>query len=83
MKAEIIRIGNSQGIRLPKTIIRQCGFQKEVQLKVEGNALVITPARAPRQGWEESFRAMAEAGDDAALWPEDLKHEWDETEWKW
>lgn len=43
----------------------------------------MNAARSPRQGWEESFRAMAAAGDDAPLWPDDLANEWDETEWEW
>jgi antitoxin MazE len=41
-------------------------------------------ARAkPREGWDESFRAMAEAGDDKLLLPDDLPNEFDDTKWQW
>ncbi len=77
MKAKLIRIGNAQGIRLPKAAIEQCGFEGEVELRVEGRSLVLSPARAPRQGWDEVFAAMAERGDDAPLLPDDLEHGFD------
>ncbi len=83
MKAELIRIGNSQGIRIPKPVIEQCGLGKSVEMRVEGNVLTISPVRAIRAGWEDSFKAMAAAGDDAALLPDDAASGWDETEWEW
>jgi antitoxin MazE len=67
----------------PKAMLDQCGFGRRVEMRVEGDSLIITPARAARSGWEEAFRAMAERGDDAALFPEDLEHSFDETEWEW
>jgi antitoxin MazE len=83
MKASLIRIGNSRGIRLPRAVIEQCGFGQRVELRVEGDTLLITPAKAVRTGWDDAFKAMAEHGDDAALWPEDLDHSFDRTEWEW
>jgi antitoxin MazE len=82
-EGESVRIGNSQGVRIPKAMLDQCGFGRRVEMRVEGDSLIITPARAARSGWEEAFRAMAERGDDAALFPEDLEHSFDETEWEW
>lgn len=82
MKAKLVRIGNSRGVRIPSAIIEQCGFGDQVELTVEGKTLVIAPTRRPREGWEESFKAMAEAGDDAMLWP-DFPNEFDEEEWTW
>jgi antitoxin MazE len=64
-------------------MLDQWGFGRRVEMRVEGDSLIITPARAARSGWEEAFRAMAEQGDDAALFPEDLEHSFDETEWEW
>ena len=83
MKAELIRIGNSQGIRIPKPLIEQCGLGKSVELTVKDNVLTISPERAVRAGWEDAFKAMAAAGDDAALLPDDVTSDWDETEWEW
>jgi antitoxin MazE len=83
MKAALIRIGNSQGVRIPKAVIDQCGFDRRVEMRVEGGSLIIAPAKAARSGWDEAFKAMAERGDDRALLPEDLEHRFDGTEWEW
>ena len=83
MKADLIRIGNSRGIRIPKSVIEQCGFGSRVEMRVEGGSLVITPGRAARSGWDEAFKAMAERGDDAPLVSEHLAQRFDNTEWEW
>ncbi len=83
MKAEIIRIGNSQGIRLPKAIIQQCGFGDTVDLEVQEGRLVISAVRHVREGWDEAFKSMAEIGDDAPLMDDNIQNEWDRTEWRW
>ena len=83
MKARLVRIGNSQGVRIPKTVIEECGFGSEVEMAVRGRTVVIAAAKAPREGWDEAFRAMAAAGDDAPLMPEGLSEESDRTEWTW
>jgi len=84
MKTNIVRIGNSKGIRLPKSVLDQCRLKDSVELEVEGNALVIRPVHAPRSGWVEAFSGMARHGDDKFL-DEDvvLATEWDRTEWRW
>lgn len=83
MKARLIRIGNSHGVRIPKTIIEQCGLTEEVELAVKDNVVIIAPRRGVRAGWEQAFQAMAEAGDDTLLIPESSKPTWDEEEWEW
>lgn len=82
MKARIVRIGNSQGIRIPKPLLEQAGLGEEVELHVEGGRLVIEPARRPRAGWAEAFAAMHEAGDDALL-DEPTPTAFDRDEWTW
>jgi antitoxin MazE len=81
MKVQLIHIGNSRGIRIPKPIIEQCGLGDMVDLQTEHNRLVITPHRAPREGWEEAFAAAGgPSGDDLRL---DFPNEFDEKEWHW
>ena len=54
--AHLIKIGNSQGIRIPKTIIEQSHLNDaELQLKVVEEGLLVIPARRARQGWKESI----------------------------
>ena len=67
MKSKIIKIGNSQGIRIPKMLIEQTGLMGEVEIEVDNNRLVIGPVVRPRAEWEEAFKKMAERGDDELI----------------
>jgi antitoxin MazE len=84
MKAQIVRIGNSLGIRIPKPFLQQSGIAGEVDIEVQGNQIVVKPLRRPREGWDESFRQMSSKGDDRLL-DENLpaQTQWDEEEWRW
>ncbi len=83
ISAKIVRIGNSQGIRIPKPVLEQVGIEDEVEMVVEPGEIRIRPKRHPRAGWAEQFAAMAANGDDALLLPDDLTNEFDEEEWEW
>jgi antitoxin MazE len=82
MKIRLIRIGNSKGIRIPKSLIAQSGLQDEVEITLKGNAIVIRPAINPREGWIEAFVEMSRRGNDALV-DGDVANEFDETEWEW
>jgi antitoxin MazE len=64
MQAKLVRIGNSQGVRLPKAVIEQAGLGEELELEVVGNTVVIRPGRAVRQGWGEAAAACHQTDDD-------------------
>jgi antitoxin MazE len=83
MKVELIRVGNSRGIRLPKAIIEQCGFEGKVELTVQGGVLEVRAAGQAREGWDEAFARMHAAGDDRL--DADAMHptSWDLDEWRW
>lgn len=84
MKSRIIKIGNSRGIRLPKPLIEQTGLKEEVEIKVEGNRLIIAPVVHPRAHWSESFQKMAGKGDDALLDSDvQVPTTWEDKEWEW
>jgi antitoxin MazE len=84
MKARIVRIGNSQGIRIPKPLILQAGLKGEVELEVEDNRLVISRTGRPRVRWAEAFRRMGERGDDSLLDGDVVTaSRWDEEGWEW
>jgi antitoxin MazE len=82
MRAKLVAIGNSRGVRIPKAVLEQTGLMDEVELQVRGKQIVIGSARKPREGWAEDCRKMAARGDDKMLDPE-IMSEWDETEWTW
>jgi antitoxin MazE len=83
MKTELVQIGNSRGIRIPKPIIEQCGLGDRVELRVQNDCLVISPERKPRQGWEEAFRAAGSSIDDELLLDGVKASEFDRKEWQW
>lgn len=84
IKTQLVKIGNSQGIRIPKVVIDQLGLTKDLELEVQGNQLILRAARRPREGWAERFRDMAANQDDALLDPEHrITSDWDEEEWTW
>jgi len=84
MRARIVKIGNSKGIRIPKPLLEQAGILNEVELDVEDRRIIIRPVSSPRRGWEPAFKAMADRGDDARLIEDErISHTWDEEEWEW
>jgi antitoxin MazE len=82
MRARIIKIGNSQEIRIPKTMLKQLGFGEEVELEVNKDHIVIKAVSQGRKGWETAFQEMANRGDDKLL-NEEITNSWDEEEWAW
>ncbi len=83
MKAKIVKIGNSQGIRLPKLFLEQTKLGEEVELEIHDNQIVIRPATFPRQGWDEAFKQMAQSKHDQLLDQDQPQNRWDEEEWRW
>lgn len=83
IKARVVRIGNSRGIRIPKPMLEQLGIEDEVMLSIEGDHLRIHPKRNVREGWAEQFAAMAANGDDKLIHGEPLPTKFDEEEWEW
>ena len=84
MKARIVRIGNSKGIRIPKPLLEQSGIEDEVELEIEHGRIIIRAVSHPRRGWEEAARKMAARGEDVLIDGAFLPHsDWDEEEWEW
>lgn len=84
MRARIVKIGNSQGIRIPKPLLEQTGIMDDVELDVDKNQIIIRPVSNPRDGWDDAFKAMADRGDDTIIdEAENISHSWDDDEWNW
>jgi antitoxin MazE len=84
MRARVIKIGNSQGLRIPKPILEQTGIREDVEIEVEKNQIVIRPVKNVREGWDKAFELMGKNGDDAPLEDViDISNSWDEEEWRW
>ena len=82
VRARVVRIGNSRGIRIPKIWLDQLNLGDEVELAVRRDSLVVRRAHSPREGWSKAFQAMAERRDDKLI--DELRSTtWDTTEWHW
>jgi antitoxin MazE len=82
MKARLVQIGNSRGVRLPKPLIEQAGLTDEVELRVRGNTVIIVARKTPRAGWAEAARQLSASGGDRLLDDPSPTH-FDETDWRW
>lgn len=84
MKAQLIKIGNSRGIRLPKSVIEECNLGEIVEIKIKNNKITIMNPDKPREGWEESFKKLTNEGKlQEELLTGNFENEFDEEEWKW
>lgn len=67
METSIIRIGNSKGLRLSKTILEKYQIKDKVELILEKDQIILRPVETPRKNWEEEFKKMAKKEDDQLL----------------
>ena len=82
VRTRLVRIGNSQGVRIPKAVLQQLKLTDAIELEVRDDQLIVRPSRAVRADWAALFQHMAEQGDDQLL-DEGGSTQWDETEWQW
>jgi antitoxin MazE len=82
MKAHLVQIGNSRGVRLPKAVLEEAQLGDEIDLKAEPGRIVIRSARKVRAGWADAARQMKARGDDRLLDSATSSH-FDREEWEW
>lgn len=82
MKAQIIQIGNSQGIRIPKMMLEETRLSGEVELEVHADGLLIRSVQKPRGNWDAAFKALADADDDQPVTAVPATA-FESKEWKW
>ena len=82
MRAHIVPIGNSKGIRIPVTLLKLCHIQSEVDIQMKGHSIVISPVNnKPRNGWMEAFRQMHAHGEDRLLVNDSVDMSMENWEW--
>ncbi|MEA3305592.1 MAG: AbrB/MazE/SpoVT family DNA-binding domain-containing protein [Candidatus Omnitrophota bacterium] len=83
MRLEIVPIGNSKGIRIPKTVLEQCHIKKSIDMEVKSNSIILKPfKKEPRKNWGQAFRKMHENRDDALLIDDRIDLDMKRWEWK-
>ncbi len=78
MKARLVSMGNSRGMRIPKPLIEELGLGDEVELQVRDGAIVIAPLVAPCHRWAEAAATLSEGMLDSQR-----PARFDEAEWQW
>lgn len=81
MEVSVIKIGNSKGIRLSKTLLDKYNIQDSVEVILEKGQIVLKPIQKPRKGWDKAFKRMSENGDDK-LFIDDVFEDENFEEWK-
>lgn len=81
MEAAIVKIGNSKGLRLSKSIIEQYNIQEKVELILEKGRIILQPVEKPRKEWETAFMEMRKANDDELLMNDVFENE-NPEEWR-
>ena len=57
--AHLVKIGNSQGIRIPKPLIQQAHLEgKELDIQVVSQGILVTPSKKPREGWKNAIETI-------------------------
>ena len=82
MKSQIIQIGNSQGVRLPKILLEESRITGEVDLELHPDGILIRNTQKPRANWDDQFKVMAENEDDEML-DSHTSTAFEKKEWKW
>ncbi len=70
MDLSVVKIGNSKGIRLSKTILEKYEIEDTVEITLEKDHIVLKSKPAPRKGWDKQFKRMKSTGDDKLLMPD-------------
>ncbi len=81
MKAKIIAIGTSKGIRIPKYLLEKYGIENLVEVEDTGKGIMICPIKKSREGWEAAFKKAAGTINDQLIEMPDS--DWDTEEWRW
>jgi antitoxin MazE len=79
MKSTLRKIGNSRGILIPASFLAACEIDNEIELRLDGNRIVIEPLRAPRAGWFEGYDDVT----DRDIWPDLIETGIENEDWEW
>jgi antitoxin MazE len=82
MKTQIIQIGNSQGVRIPKILLEESKISGDVELELHEEGILIRNVQKPRKNWDSVFKKLAE-NDDEESHSFDSATDFEKKEWQW
>ena len=83
MQTQLIQIGSSKGLRIPKLLIEKYELSLGIELQECKEGLIIKKRHTPREGWAEKFEALAETQDTESNSLLTMQNEFDKDEWEW
>lgn len=82
MLISLVQVGNSKGIRLPKSVLDQCQIEDKLEMEVSNNEIILKPIKnKPRAKWAEKFKKMNENRDDKLIIDDGL--DLNDRDWIW
>lgn len=81
MNLNVIKIGNSKGIRFPSYILKECNIYDVVNLYVKEGKIIIEPIMNTRKNWNQEFIRMHQKNDDTLIIDDSLDMNLEEWEW--
>jgi antitoxin MazE len=79
MKSKLRKLGNSRGVLIPASFLAACDIENEIELRLDGNRIVIEPVRAPRDGWFEGH----DDAKDRDAWADLVETAIETEDWEW
>ena len=79
VRAKLVKIGNSRGIRLAKPLLEVAGLTDDVEIEAAPGVLTIRPSTHPRAGWAEAASTLEPEG----LLDEMTATRFDDEDWSW
>jgi antitoxin MazE len=83
MKAQIVQIGNSQGLRIPKVLLEESGIKGEVELEITSEGILIRNISKPRADWDKRFGLLRDYDDDLPQGDDQISSQFEIKEWQW
>ncbi|MAC47571.1 MAG: hypothetical protein CMI12_12075 [Oceanospirillum sp.] len=78
MRTQLRKIGNSKGVIIPASLLKECGIEGELDLSLEDRYLVLKPVQTKREGWFENYKE----DQDDDVW-KSVSPESDSDDWEW
>ena len=79
VRAKLVKIGNSRGVRLAKPLLEVAGLADDVEIEAAPGVLTIRPSAQPRAGWAEAASSLQPEGLIDAI----SATRFDAEEWTW
>ncbi len=85
METTIVKIGNSQGLIIPKKILMSLGAKTKFDMQLKDGGLFIVPLEVeePRKNWEKQFAEALQQGHHPESEPDDFSNDFDKEGWTW